>query len=236
MQLDNSLNKKLWDVLLTEALMEDCRREIKQLEDDAQTHDFSNGFDRSMKKCRNRIGRKITFRSVIRKSVVVLYAIVAILGVAFCIIMLQPDVRAAVINEVWSPETSDRDRLSFDFDGVLDGFIESKKLTYIPEGYEFTNLDAGPYGVTVMYTNYNSDHTNDIICFSYSIGGGDAVICTGEYVYKPQTVDGIEYHIYYNLDDRNPLLTSYWQDGGYVYEIRGRLTVDEFFKMAESIE
>ena len=151
MQLDNSLNKKLWDVLLTEALMEDCRREIKQLEDDAQTHEFSNGFDRSMKKCRNRIGRKITFRSVIRKSVVVLYAIVAILGVAFCIIMLQPDVRAAVINEVWSPETSDRDRLVFKYNGVLEEFVETKKLTYIPEGYEFYDLYANPTFVNIVY-------------------------------------------------------------------------------------
>lgn len=236
MQLDNSINKKLWDVLLTEALLEDSCREIKQLEADTQEHDFSEVFNHDIGKVRRTIGRKHNFKSAIRKSIRVLSSAAAVLGVAFCVIMLQPDVRAAVINEVWSPETSDSDRLSFYFEGVLDGFVEAKKLTYIPEGYEFTDLSASPYGVLVTYTNLNSDYTNDIITFSYSIGDSDAVISTGEYVYKPQTVDGIEYHIYYNLDDRNPLLTCFWQDGDYVYNISGRLTVEEFFKMAESIE
>ncbi|MBP1548388.1 MAG: DUF4367 domain-containing protein [Oscillospiraceae bacterium] len=236
MQLDNSINKKLWDVLLTEALLEDSCREIKQLEADTQEHDFSAVFNHDIGKVRRTIGRKHTLKSAIRKSIRVLSSAAAVLGVAFCVIMLQPDVRAAVINEVWSPETSDKDRLSFYFEGVLDGFVETKNLTYIPEGYEFADLSANPYGVFIQYIKYDSDYTDDKICFSYNLGGGDAVISTGEYVYKPQTVDGIEYHIYYNLDDRNPLLTCFWQDGDYVYNISGRLTVEEFFRMAESVE
>lgn len=236
MQLDNSINKKLWDVLLTEALLEDSFREIEQLEADRQVHEFTSEFNRDIKKVRRTIGCRITVKSVIRKCVRVISTATAVLGIAFCAVMLQPDVRAAIVSEVWSPETSDSDRLSFDFGNVLDGFVEAKKLTYIPEGYVFSEIRAYPSDVHIEYTNPHSDYEDDTIQFFYSKGGGEAVIYTGEYVYKPQTVDGIEYHIYYNLNDRNPLLTCYWQDGDYVYNISGRITVEEFFKIAEGIE
>lgn len=96
MKLSERANEHLWDSLLTEILIEDCKNELAELESSKESHTFSLNFEKKIQKIRHSVGRKesaIRIAIFMRKAAV---TAVTIAGLLFFVFLTQPQVYAAV--------------------------------------------------------------------------------------------------------------------------------------------
>jgi len=231
MRLSERANERLWDSLLTEVLIEDCKNELAELEASAEPHTFSSGFEKRIQKIRHSVSRKETaigIAAFVRKASV---TAAAIAGILFMIFLTQPQVYAAVEDVVRSIfETHDK----YVYQGEpADGtFDENKRLGYVPNGYELRSI---VYGKSIAYLTYeNAD--DETIDFNYGFADKSSISIDNErHNYERLEHNGQTYYVYVAIEenDQNAII---WYNGDYVYSISSQLSEDEIIKIAENVK
>lgn len=166
MRLSERANERLWDSLLKEVLIEDCKNELAELQTSAEPHSFSSDFEKKIRKISHSVGRKelaIGIAVFVRKTAV---TAAVILGVLFAGLMTQPTVYAAVEDVVRSV-FSTHDKYTYHGDSVEGTFDENKRLGYVPDGYKLRSI---VYGKSIAFLTYENadDETIDFNSMRYS--------------------------------------------------------------------
>lgn len=230
MRLSERANERLWDSLLKEVLIEDCKNELAELQTSAEPHSFSSDFEKKMRKISHSVGRKelaIGIAVFMRKTAVTL---AVILGVLFGL-MTQPTVYAAVENVVRSV-FSTHDKYTFQGKPAKGTFDENKRLGYVPEGYELRSII---YGKSIAFLTYeNADE--ETIDFNYSFADSSSISVDNErHDYKKINCNGQTYYVYVAIEE-NDQSAIIWYNGNYVYSIDSQLPEVELVKIAENVK
>ena len=231
MKLTDRANSKLWDALLTEALTEHCERELERL-DGTESVGFSPEFDKKIKKLRRSVGIKEQAAGFGKAARSIALTLAVVLSLCFCALLTQQEVYAAVQNVI--RETfSDHDLLTFRNKEQTE-FDDSKRLGYIPERYELTQINFAGNCITMQYLNAHSD--SDLFVFSYSSAGSSFFDMDNErHEYVEETINGQLYCFYIATQDGEDN-TAIWYNDSYVYCISGQLSKEEIVEIAENIK
>lgn len=229
MPLSKAANEKMWDIILTDALEEHCRREVKDLVNNNQeAHVFSKEFERNIRKIRNSIGRKKAIRTAGRFAFKFFTVLACIMGISFGALLTQPTIYASVTEVI---------RQTFDgyeeyrFTTPAMDKIPMLDIGYIPEDYQFVFANITPSDVQLEYTNSK----NSKLTISYMTG---SVVFNGDTdysIHKTKIINGQTYYYFTNSNNNNTT-TMYWSDNTSSYRIYAQLSVDELIKIAENIK
>ena len=128
---------------------------------------------------------------------------------------------------------SDHDLLTFRNKEQTE-FDDSKRLGYIPERYELTQINFAGNCITMQYLNAHSD--SDLFVFSYSSAGSSFFDMDDErHEYVEETINGQLYYFYIATQDGEDN-TAIWYNDSYVYCISGQLSKEEIVEIAENIK
>ena len=101
---------------------------------------------------------------------------------------------------------------------------------YIPDGYGFVNIEE--YGPNCLFIYEDADGNKIIL----SVVVPDIVNVDNEYhTYKRETRGGVIYHIH-EATAENRLNIVHWEREGHLFIIDALLSVEEIFKVIDSIE
>lgn len=230
MRLSERANERLWDSFLCEVLIEDCKKELEELEG-GEEHLFSDEFEHKLRGIKRTVGRKETALNILKAARIITVTAASVLGICFVMLLTQPKIYAAVgsvIKEVFS----DYDRYSYQ--GVFDGeFDDQKRLGYLPKGYKLRRIDY--YDDKVICLSYKNDG-NDLIEFQYGIAAEcELSVYPNDREYIEKTVGGRTYYLYISNDKYDRWSYAVWYDGDYIFSISGQLGEDEIVKIAENV-
>lgn len=230
MQLSRESNERLWDAVIKEALIESMNRELEETEQNMEAHNFSAPFEKEMNRLIKSIGRKEKFQEARKVLCKLTVTAAAVLGIMFGGLLTQQEVYAAVGN-VFRSIFSTHDKYTyqgFDEDIVFDN---TKRLGYIPDGYEIRSIFFGGNAMLMTYESID-DKT---ISFEYAVADGTSISVDNErHIYKEIVNDGQTYYFYEPIEENDSAILI-WYDSGYVYNIDGDISEDEFIKIARNI-
>lgn len=233
MSLSNRANNHLWDTFLTEALIEDCNNELKELEAQTEICDFSSDFENRLKKISRSIGRKENIhhvKNVIWKTAI---SVAAVFGMIFGGLLTQPTVYAAV-QDIFVNVFNTHDKYEFSEDNAvnIENFDINKMPLYLPEGYELRNIS---FGIGVTDLTYRNDG-QQAIYFTYSPADGSSISVDNErHAREIIRVNNQDYYFYRALEENDDSMMI-WTCGGYTYAIIAQISDKEFIKIAESVK
>jgi len=221
----------LFEALLTQAVIEDCMRELESLPSEqelAKTLQYSPRHISRMKKMFSSDARReavARFFSVAKKTASVA---AVILVVIFGMLMLNPNVRAVVVDTIieWfdtftrfqSPQTAP---VAFD---------TSLRPSYIPEGFveEFADGDIEGESVMVVYRN-----DSDTIVLIYTPISASLSVNNENVAYRELTIDG---ELFYIFESTNMATGSnvVWESNGLRFSLFSMVSTDTLLLMAQS--
>lgn len=225
---------KLFDFVMTEALKEYMNMELKEVDKlvaKEPPHEFSQEFERKMKKVINSIGRKDRIKKFKRVAIKTALSAAVVVSFVFGGLLTQPEVLAAVQN-VFKSVFDKYDKYEYVGEELtIEDFDNSFRLGYVPDGYYLSEGNYSPVRVTLIYT----DQTNEII-FEYGISNFTTTSYDNEHnSYETFDLNGVEYH-YYKSNDADFDDRFIWYKNGYAFGIYAHLSKDELVKIAENIE
>ena len=156
--------------------------------------------------------------------------IAAFFGLSCCLLMLQPTVRASVMDAF---VTFFGDHMSITFHEETDAVqyaLGDYMVTYIPDGYTLTETNDRPLSYSQTYKNGDS-----YIQISYYSAGSvkfalDTEHTTAKFV---QIGDQQGYLVKFDDENRHSL---HWGDENCAFAIKGTITEKEILKIAKSIQ
>lgn len=229
MALSKEANERLWDALIKEALIENANRELDELSNDTGSHEFSKQFEKKIRKLYSKIARSENIKDVGKIFGRCAVAAAAVMGIAFGGFLTQPEVYAAVENVVRNIFDS-HDSYTYQGYQTETVFDDTKKLGYIPDGYELRSVY---YMGNAMLLTYESEN-EEYIYFQYSFAEGSSItVDNEEHDYKEININGKTYY-YYNSSS-NDFNSIIWYNGNYAYSIDAQLSKKELVKIAENI-
>lgn len=234
MRLSEQANERLWDSLLNEVLIEDCKNELAELEVTTEPHIFSSDFEKKIQKIRHSVGRKelaIGISVFVRKAAITAAAITGVLFIGF---LTQPKVYAAVCDVVRTVFEDHDSYSSNASNSNMDGktFNNSIVPSYIPEGYKLRQAFYGDYNVDLIYEN--SDNME--MWYSYGTKDGTEISINNERIeYSEKIINGVTYYIY-EVTIPNGSNSVIWSLDEYIFMIDSQISVDEIVKIAESVK
>lgn len=230
MPLGKEANERLWDAVIKEALIESMGRELKELEQNIEPHDFSPQFEKKIYKLTKSIGRKENIQAVGKVFCKFAVTAAAVMGLAFGGFLTQPEVYAAVGN-VMRGIFSTHDSYSYQGNNEDVVFDDTKRFGYIPDGYELRSVF---YMGNAMLLTYESDNGNNIY-FNYSLAQGSSITVDNEgHTYKEINKNDKTYYFYNSTE--NGFNTMIWFDNTYAYSIDAQISEEEIITIAENIK
>ena len=231
--INQRTNNKIFDLLIADALADVWDMEFAKYDDNdtAEEYQFSDEFERNIRKIRNSIGRKERMKNAGRFSLKFFVTIATIMGIAFGGLLTQPTVFASVQN-VFRTVFLDRDK--YTYQGETEGitFNNNIRLGYIPDGYEIRMVFYSTYDMYLTYESINGETMQ----FDYGLAENSLKTIDNErHKYYELEYDDVTYYFYEAIDpeaDSNILL---WYLDGYVFSIDAQLSKDEIIKVAENI-
>lgn len=231
MKLSDRANQRLWDSLITEALIEDCNNELAEFENNAKPHTFSQSFEKKLNSLKHAIGRKESARGFVLFLRNAAVTVAAIMGVFFGCLLTQPEVYAAV-EKVIRNVFIDHDNYLYQGELPEEPFDEYKRLGYVPEGYELRSIVYGGSAASLTYENEDEE----TIDFMYGIAALSSISIDNErHNYREVEHNGQIYYLYIAMED-NDWSSIIWYSGGYVYSIDAYFSESELVEIAESVE
>ena len=232
--INQRTNNKIFDLLIADALADVWDMEFAKYDDNdtEEEYQFSDEFERNIRKIRNSIGRKERMKNAGRFSLKFFVTIAAIMGIAFGGLLTQPTVFASVQN-VFRNIFSDHDEYTFSGE-QQEGFIfdQNKRLGYIPDGYELRMVF---YAKEDIFTTYETDDGKNIE-FDYGLASNSSISVDNERnTYYELNYNNVTYHYYEALDQEADYNTLIWYSDGYAFCINAQLSKDELIKTAENI-
>ncbi len=228
------IDGSVFEALFRQAIIDDYNEEIDSIppeEDLVETISFSPEFELRMKKLFAHERRKEFLKKAFnygRRAAAVFVVAVTIL---FCMLLFNPEVRAAVKNTVveWYDKFT-----SFIFQEENSDIDEKKEWQpeYLPAGYRKNSVEKLGRATNIEYTN----DLGGAIYFSYRPDGNDTNISADNenHVFENDTIDGHEAYIIKATKDgfENGLI---WNLDGYTFNIWSELPIKELIKIAKSI-
>ena len=234
MPLSKAANEKMWDIILTEALEEHCRREVAELQKDSfTTHKFSKKFEQNIKKIRKSIGRKKLIKKAGRYALKTFTVLTCIMGISFGALLTQPTVSASVINILTKTVSPESDFYYAKINKTTeDTSIVKKELGYIPEGFSFYEATITDKNSLLVYKNQE----NQYLTLEYAYDNIFEIYIDNEnYHTQEKNINGQKYNIYNCVGDITAS-TILWIDDSYAYMLSAQLSEEEMFKIIENIE
>lgn len=234
MPLSKDANEKMWDIILSEALEEHCRREIKEfMKDDQEPHIFSKKFEKNIRKIRNSIGRRKAIKTAGKFAFKTFTVFACIMGISFGALLTQPSVSASVINVFTKTVSPERDVYYADINqNITDNSIVKKELMYIPDNFNFYKATITDTNTILLYINQE----NEFIEFEYSYDKNFEIYIDNEnYFSQTKVINGQEY-IIYSCDREINSIVFLWIDDNFAYRLSAQLPEEEMFKIIENIE
>lgn len=231
MRLSEQANERLWDALLTEVLIEDCKNELAELEAAAEPYTFSSNFVKKIQKIRRSVGRRelaIGITVFVRKAAVTAAVIMGVLFIGF---LTQPKVYAAVEDVVRSV-FDNHDKYTYQGEPAKGTFDEYKRLGYVPDGYELRSIVYGKSIAALTYENADEE----TIDFDYGFADSVSISIDNErHDYKRIRCNGQTYYVYSAIE-KSDKSTIIWYDDDYIYSIDAQLSESELIKIAENVK
>ncbi|MCL2076950.1 MAG: DUF4367 domain-containing protein [Oscillospiraceae bacterium] len=234
--LTNSKNTydKIFDLILAEALWEDCEREIALFERKEATeveYTFSEKFEKNVKLAGKQLKRKqniIKLRKAAPKFAASAAAVIVCVALAF-----NPTV-SAFFKDIITKITGGYNQYEFidDVDITSENFNHELRPEYLPEGYRITNVYYGLDFIIIDYT----DNDDRIITLEYiSANHGEIGVDNENSETYTVLVNGKEAIFHEsNADDRPNYLI--WENSGYAFVLFAQIESNELVQTAESIK
>lgn len=231
--MNTATKKKIYDLILADALEECMDEEIKKFENlkPETPHIFSKEYEKKKRKLINSVGRKEKVKNFKRIAVKAAISLSIAFSVIFCGLLAQPEVYAAVQN-VFRDVFDKYDK--YEYAGselTVENFDDSFRLGYVPDGYYLSTGNYSPSYIMLTYTN----EVDDII-FQYGIANDLTAYYDNEHnLYSEFEYNGVVYYFYEsNNNDFKSMLI--WFENGYSFSVTAHLSKEEFVEIAENLE
>lgn len=198
-------------------------------------HTFTPEFERNMAPLCSRSRRMEACRRWARR---VAAAVLALVVGTFAWLAVDSEARAAFIQ--WVREVyEDRVIYRFSNQSQADQELPDYRPSWLPEGYEETEVLKNGTGVAIVYQK--AENETDVFVFDYHVYSSNMhyglLGLDSEYAYQELEVNGCPAQFYGSLDgtDTNNLV---WidEDGGILFTLNGYLDLDVMVHIAESIK
>ncbi len=223
---------EIFEILLRDGLTKKLSEESEILIAESENHEFSEKFSKNIRKATRKIDSEKRRRTALKVTSRSLVTAACTLGIAFCLLLTQPPVYAAV-NQVFKQVFDGYDKYSFADSSEDMTFDAEIRPDYIPDGYKMRTVYYGEISVNVTYENSDGQR----LYFDYSLATDGTSFSTDnengtvfEYL-----INGIQYYCYQTLDE-DRLNTIVWIDDGYIFSISAQIDIDVLVQIAESLE
>ncbi|MBR5089713.1 MAG: DUF4367 domain-containing protein [Ruminiclostridium sp.] len=227
--MNNKANNAVFDVILAEALKENCVRELSKPDEKLPKHEFSPDFDKKVKRLSLSIDRPERIKHTGKAVRKIMLSAAAAMGIVFCVFLTQPPVFASV-ERVIKNSLPFYDIFMFKGEADRQSFDSGKTFGYVPDGY---SLRTVIYNTESVFQVYNSADDSQI---RFRYGTADHSVITQETDSRKVetfTRNGMVYHYYGSRHNtKNTLL---WYDDNCYYQLDAQLEKNELLKIAESI-
>ena len=226
----NTLNT-IFEATLRQVVIDELMDEVESVPDNktlAGMYTISERHENRMNKLFAKEKRKNAFINA--KKNIKRVAVVAMILITVCsgVLMIHPQVRAAVAGTVieWFDKFTKFTGTRTDSTGV----ILQWGLDFIPEGYEEVERYESDMLSYIDYANGEGGS----FTFVYSPAEtGMTAIDNEEIIYQEKGIDGITYHIFESEIVRQPHVI-YWEDNGYMMDISGYGDIEVLLEVATS--
>jgi hypothetical protein len=228
---NRSMNDEIFDLILTQALREDCAREVALYKNMPDDHEFSEKFEKRAKSISKRLKRKekvVKFRKAAPKL-----ATAAAVAVVVTALATNPAV-AAFFGNIYARITGEHVQHEFEstVDVTPETFNHELRPTFLPQGYR---IQSAWYGIGSVAVEYVDEEYNMII-FEYAIAGWRAAFINYEHsIQHIVSVNGRE-AFFYESTDEDFLSALVWYNRGYAFVLFAQISLEEFVQIAESIK
>lgn len=154
----------------------------------------------------------------------------AVFALSFAMLMLQPTVRASMVNAVVS---FFEDHMSITFHGQkaeMQYSIGDYAVTYIPTGYTLTEVSDRVFSYSQTYTKGDSHFRINY----YSAGNVKFSLDTEHTTIKTVQIGDVQGYLV-KFDDSGDC-SLHWGEDNYAFEIKGTITEKEILKIAKGIQ
>ena len=233
MSLSKKASSRIWEIVLAEALEEDCRNEVLEFESlEGEPHEFSKEFEKNIRKIIRSIGRKDTVKITIKVVARVVAVIMLVMGITFSFLLTDSEV-LAVVKRTFREIFNDKDEYSFD-DVTADygDFYFGKQLGYVPNGYELRNINFSKFTVMLLYENIFYEQ----IAFEYSASNEAQLLVDNENRSFIIFENNDQKYYFYETDDESIDNKIMWFRDGYYYVISAQLNKDVMLEIAKSVK
>lgn len=231
MSLSKEASRRIWEIVLAEALEENCRTELEEFDaPEEEQYEFSKEFEKNIKKITRSIGRKETVKISLKAAVRIAAVTMSALGIVFCCLLSDPKVYAAV-NDVFKGIFDIKDEYNFRNNKAdYDDLNLYRQLGYVPEGYELRSILFTNVRTSLTYEN----DSGEIIIFEYTeIAGSQLLIDNEDQDFIIIEIDGQKYY-FYESDNNNNDNKIMWSDNNCFYVISAPLDKDLIVEIAEN--
>ncbi len=220
----------IFDALLASAVTENSNRELEALpseEELRKQYVFSHRFESRMRS----LIKKESQRRVLRVLRTVAASFLIILGVAFGVMLISEDVRAAVVRTVveWFDKFT---KFSFS-EGTEERTYEQFEISYLPEGFNETEtLHAGTSTIVVF-----SDELGRRIVFEYSPSGEGLVVSLDNEQREYMQVQhlGLTLHVF-EADENTKENAVLWETYGNVFSLISPVDLTDLYKIVDGVK
>ena len=222
--------ESVFEATLRQAVIDDLMHEVASVPSNdelSKIYTFSHRHTIRMNRLFAKEKRQEYWKAIFKYSKRVAVVAMIIVTILFSTLMLNPKVRAAVVDVIieWfegftsfhSPET--------DSQKVFD---PTWRPEYIPE--DFTEGEIFQ-AAGAMELSYKTD-SGRTLSFSYISNDGKVFADNDDMAYKIEEHNGIEYHIFESTDSTDNIII--WDNAGYRFSISANIPIQEIKKMAFS--
>lgn len=223
--MNDKYNRDIQEAFLKSAFKEAAELEFSEMGKNAENVKYPT--DRQKREIERAIKKTKKKKTSVLRYIAATIAIV--FSLTFAVLMLQPTVRAAIIDVVVE-FFEDYLNIKLAPDTKKEFPLGDYTITYIPEGYTLT--DSKDTQISNLRTFSKGDNVFSIYYYSHSIEKTSINILSNSYY--EITINGMKgYYIEYKDPDMNNLI---WGDDTYSFSIRGTLPKKELIKIAENIK
>jgi hypothetical protein len=222
----NAANQ-IFNLILTEALKEDCEREAALYKDSGSEHVFSEKFEKNIATIEKQLKRKQSATKLKKSAPKLATAAAAII---VCVTLATNPSVSAFFKDIIVRITGGFNQHEFNDDVVItiENFNHELRPAYLPEGYRIT---FAYYSLISMLVEFNDEDFN-AISLQYGLANSIAISVDNEHS-EPHSilVNGREAVFYEsNTKDRPSYLV--WNIGGYGFVLSAQIKLGEFVKIA----
>ncbi len=225
------LKNQIFNLILTEALKEDCTCELTALEEEIKKAEYT--FSQKTEKFISAIIKRLKYsdsRSKIKKLLPKIGMVAA--SLIFCIAVFTNPKVNAFINDIIVKIFPNYNQYEFNSNNeiTIDNFNYDIKPHYIPDGFRLTQCF---YGLGTAELIYESEEESIIIM--YGIADSIEFSIDNEHSEQIDITDNSKQFVLHKSEDISRPSNFIWTDSGYGFVITAQISEDEFVNIAKNI-